>query len=81
MSQLVYTNEKCQGCNRCISVCPVFIDIKNHAQYGYDILKEIDSLPNLALGAGYHHERLDGRGYPNGKYYCRTKTGCRHSIG
>ena len=20
---LVYTNEKCQGCNRCISVCPV----------------------------------------------------------
>lgn len=23
MSRLVYTNEKCQGCNRCISVCPV----------------------------------------------------------
>ena len=22
-STLVYTNEKCQGCNRCISVCPV----------------------------------------------------------
>lgn len=22
-SALVYTNEKCQGCNRCISVCPV----------------------------------------------------------
>ena len=22
-SSLVYTNEKCQGCNRCISVCPV----------------------------------------------------------
>lgn len=40
--------------------------IKQHAQYGYDILKEIDSLPNLALGAGYHHERLDGKGYPNG---------------
>ena len=20
---LVYTNENCQGCNRCISVCPV----------------------------------------------------------
>lgn len=26
---LVYTNEKCQGCNRCISVCPVFS--ANHA--------------------------------------------------
>lgn len=23
VSALVYTNEKCQGCNRCISVCPV----------------------------------------------------------
>lgn len=22
-STLVYTNENCQGCNRCISVCPV----------------------------------------------------------
>lgn len=41
--------------------------IKQHAQYGYEILKEIDCLPNLALGAGYHHERLDGKGYPHGK--------------
>lgn len=40
--------------------------MKNHAQYGYEILKEIDCLPNLALGAGYHHERIDGTGYPNG---------------
>ena len=23
MNSLIYTNEKCQGCNRCISVCPV----------------------------------------------------------
>ena len=22
--------------------------------------------PDLAIGAGYHHERLDGKGYPNG---------------
>lgn len=41
--------------------------MKHHAQYGYEILKEIDCLPNLALGAGYHHERIDGKGYPNGK--------------
>ena len=41
--------------------------IKQHAQYGYDILKEIDCLPTLALGAGYHHERIDGKGYPHGK--------------
>ncbi len=41
--------------------------MKQHAQYGYEILKEIDCLPHLALGAGYHHERIDGKGYPNGK--------------
>ncbi len=41
--------------------------IKRHASNGYDILKEISMLPNLAIGAGMHHERLDGRGYPNHK--------------
>ena len=40
--------------------------MKTHAAIGYEILKEIKSAPDLALGAGYHHERLDGRGYPNG---------------
>ena len=24
-------------------------------------------MPDLALGAGFHHERIDGRGYPFGK--------------
>ena len=24
-------------------------------------------MPELALGAGYHHERMDGKGYPFGK--------------
>lgn len=41
--------------------------IRMHPQYGYDILKEIDSMPELAMGAGYHHERIDGKGYPNGR--------------
>lgn len=40
--------------------------MKTHAQNGYEILKEIKSAPELALGAGYHHERLDGQGYPHG---------------
>ncbi len=44
-----------------------YATIKMHSQHGYDILKEIDSVPNLAVGAGYHHERLDGKGYPNGR--------------
>lgn len=41
--------------------------IKKHASNGYDILKEIEISPELALGAGYHHERVDGTGYPLGK--------------
>lgn len=40
--------------------------MKRHAQDGYDILKEIRSYPDMALGAGFHHESLDGTGYPNG---------------
>ncbi len=43
-----------------------FVVMKSHSQRGYDILKEISIAPELAIGAGYHHERLDGRGYPRG---------------
>ena len=41
--------------------------MKKHPGYGYDILKDVEVLPELALGAGYHHERMDGKGYPFGK--------------
>ncbi len=40
--------------------------MKSHAQRGYDILKEVNIDPDLALGAGYHHEKYDGSGYPSG---------------
>ena len=40
--------------------------MKTHSQRGYEILKEITIAPDLALGARYHHERIDGRGYPKG---------------
>ena len=40
--------------------------IKSHAQKGYDALKNISIMPELATGAGAHHERPDGKGYPNG---------------
>ena len=40
--------------------------MKSHAKIGNEILKEITSDPKLALGAGCHHERIDGKGYPNG---------------
>ena len=44
-----------------------FVTMKQHAINGHDILKEVVISPELALGAGYHHERIDGRGYPFGK--------------
>ena len=44
-----------------------FAIMKTHASNGYDILKEVEIMPDLALGAGFHHERMDGRGYPFGK--------------
>ena len=40
--------------------------IKNHTVMGGEILKDIKMFPNVSLGAKYHHERYDGRGYPNG---------------
>ena len=40
--------------------------IKSHAANGYEILRDITIMPSLSLGAGYHHERIDGKGYPMG---------------
>ena len=39
--------------------------IKSHTTLGYETLKDISIMPELAIGAGLHHERPDGRGYPN----------------
>ncbi|MCR5251747.1 MAG: HD domain-containing protein [Lachnospiraceae bacterium] len=40
--------------------------MKSHTKLGEDLLRDVDIVRNLALGAGYHHERLDGKGYPRG---------------
>lgn len=40
--------------------------IKSHTTLGAEILKPIVEFPQLAIGARYHHERWDGRGYPDG---------------
>ena len=39
--------------------------IKSHTSQGYEALKQITIIPELAIGAEAHHERPDGRGYPN----------------
>ena len=38
-------------------------EMKRHTNYGYELLKEITYMPELALVAMYHHERADGQGY------------------
>ena len=44
-----------------------YATMKQHAINGYNILKDVEIAPDLALGAGFHHERVDGNGYPFGK--------------
>jgi putative nucleotidyltransferase with HDIG domain len=41
-------------------------EIQNHPQFGYDILKNSFDNPAIALAALQHHERMDGKGYPQG---------------
>ncbi len=41
--------------------------IKTHPGVGFHILDEIKSRPDLSVGARWHHERFDGKGYPDGK--------------
>lgn len=40
--------------------------IKSHTTKGAKILETISEMPNLSVGAHWHHERIDGRGYPDG---------------
>ena len=43
-----------------------FQKIREHPVLGQEILKYVEELPGLATGARWHHERYDGRGYPDG---------------
>lgn len=42
-----------------------FAIIKKHPTIGKQILSSISKSPYLSLGANYHHERYDGKGYPD----------------
>ena len=43
-----------------------FAEIKKHPVIGRQILSSISKSPYLSIAANYHHERYDGRGYPEG---------------
>lgn len=40
--------------------------MKQHTVIGGEILKDIGMLKGIDVGARYHHERYDGKGYPDG---------------
>ncbi len=40
--------------------------IKTHPKVGGKILQNIEEMPALYIGARWHHERYDGKGYPDG---------------
>lgn len=40
--------------------------MKKHTIYGKEILRDFTAIENMGTGALSHHERYDGKGYPNG---------------
>ena len=43
-----------------------FAMIKKHPEMGSRILASVQEMPELKIGARWHHERYDGTGYPDG---------------
>ncbi len=43
-----------------------YVQMKSHVVKGAEILKDFTLVENVADGTRYHHERYDGRGYPDG---------------
>ena len=43
-----------------------FAEIQKHPELGWDILQELTQLQYVLPGVVFHHERFDGKGYPDG---------------
>ena len=43
-----------------------YVVMKSHVTRGAEILKDFTLVENVVEGTRYHHERYDGRGYPDG---------------
>ncbi|MCR4683956.1 MAG: HD domain-containing protein [Lachnospiraceae bacterium] len=43
-----------------------YVQMKSHVTRGADILKDFTLVEHVEEGTRYHHERYDGRGYPDG---------------
>ena len=44
-----------------------YVYMKNHAWYTYQILSKIEGFEDITEWASFHHEKLNGTGYPFGK--------------
>ena len=42
-----------------------FAEMKRHPVIGSEILSEISEIPDIMVGARWHHEKYDGTGYPD----------------
>lgn len=42
------------------------VKMMQHTEAGYKIIRNINDLEDIAEGILYHHERIDGKGYPHG---------------
>ena len=45
---------------------PEWEEMRRHPVTGYEILRKIDDFKEIAILVRHHHERWDGRGYPDG---------------
>ena len=43
-----------------------FTEMKNHASATYEVLSRIEGIPDIVKWASNHHEKLNGKGYPQG---------------
>jgi HD-GYP domain-containing protein (c-di-GMP phosphodiesterase class II) len=43
-----------------------FFQMKQHPKYGFEILQHVKELGRAIPGMKHHHERFDGKGYPDG---------------
>lgn len=54
-----------------------FEQIKAHAQKGADIVAHLPALHQISFLVRHHHEKFDGRGYPDGKKGTEIELGAR----
>ena len=54
-----------------------FRSVKPHSQVSYEVLKPLDLLADVLPAIRYHHERMNGTGYPDGLAGDRVPMGAR----